>query len=202
MKKAHIILILLAVALVSCSELKITSDYDKGTDFTSYKTFNIMKYQEGVVESTALSMMTVSFIEEAIIDEMLKRGYTLSDNPDVEVYYYVKLNSKTEYVNTGPSVGVNTYYGSPYYYGYHGGYTYPSELRTVDYTEGALIIELVDGKETQAVWQGVAKQSVTQNTAHQKEINHIVNRIFYNFKWKSATTDEIKKTTEEQKETY
>lgn len=203
MKNAFFILILpLIVLSESCSDLKVTADYDKGVDFTAYKTFNIMRYQEGVVESTPLSMMTVSFIEEAIINELMARGYTLSDNPDIEVYYYVKLADKTEYVNSGPSVGVSTYYGSPYYYGYHGGYAYASEVRSMDYTEGALIVELVDNKGDMAVWQGVAKKSVTKNTAQQKEINHIVNRIFYNYKWKTDTESAIPEKSQAPKETY
>lgn len=203
MKNVFFIFILSLVVLAeSCSDLKVTSDYDKEADFTSYKTFNIMRYEEGAVESTPLSMMTVSFIEEAIINELMNRGYTLSDNPDIEVYYYVKLADKTEYVSD-PSVGMSTYYGSPYYYGYHGGYAYTSEVRTMDYTEGALIIELVDNKGDIAVWQGVAKQSVTQNTAHQKEINHIVNRIFYNYKWNSDSAVETPATKQKKAvETY
>lgn len=195
MKKVIFLLSLISIVLVqSCSDLKVTSDYDKSADFTTFKTFNIMRYQEGVLESTPLPLMTISFIEEAIIDELMARGYTLSDDPDIEVYYFVRLNAKTELVQTGVSGGM--YYGSPYYYGYHGGYTYYNDVREVDYTEGSLIVELVDNKKDRAIWQGVAVKSVAQSQSSQKNIRMIISKVFYNYKWKVESTEGIQKQNE------
>jgi hypothetical protein len=201
-KLSYLILFALVVITNGCSDLKITTDYDKTADFSKYKTFNIMKYQVGELESTPLSMMTISFLEEAIIDEMMKRGYTLSDNPDIEIYYFVKLKDKTEVVTTGTTGGM--YYGSPYYYGYHGGYSYYEHANTVDYTEGSLIVELVDNERDRAIWQGIAVSSVTQNTSKQKEIQLILNRVFYNYKWKAEGFSDAKKQSQKAQklETY
>ena len=186
--KTYIPLFLLSFILVftSCSDLKVTADYDKNADFTSFKTFNIKTYQSGEMESTPLSMMTVSFIEEAIIDELMGRGYTLSDNPDIEVYYYVKLSEETKLSTTRVSGGM--YAGRPYYYGYYGAYTYYDTYQVIDYTEGALIIELVDNVKDRALWQGIGTKSVTQESASQKAIQQIVNSIFFSYKWKAETT--------------
>ena len=204
MQKGILGLLFIAIFAVSaCSDLKVTSDYDRDTDLGAFKTFNIMRYQEGVVESAPLSMMTKSFIEEAIIDELMARGYTLSDNPDLEVYYFVKLKDRTEYVTTGASVGM--YGGSPYYYGYHGGYAYTSNVSAKDVTEGSLIIELVDNAGDKAVWQGIAQKSVTQETAHQREIQKIVNTVFFSYKWKASEADplnDVNPRMEAPKETY
>ncbi len=186
--KKHIYLFFLSILFLfnSCSDLKVTADYDKNADFSSFKTFNIKTYQSGEMESTPLKMMTVSFIEEAIIDELMDRGYTLSDNPDIEVYYYVKLNDETKVSTTGVSGGM--YGGSPYYYGYYGGYSYYENYQVVDYTEGSLIIELVDNNKDRAIWQGIGTQSVTQETASQKSIQQIVYSIFSSYKWKVETS--------------
>ena len=204
MKKIFLI-ILLGVILIteSCSDLKVTSDYDKTADFSLYKTFNIMTYQAGEMEAAPLSMMTVSFIEEAIIDEMMKRGYTLSDDPDIEIYYFVKLNDKTQVSNSSVSVGVG--YGSPYYYGYHSGYTsYYNQPIVSNYTEGTLIVELVDNSRDRAIWQGIGSKSVTQQTSKQKEIQLILNKIFYGYKWNAegATTKDIQQKQSQNLETY
>lgn len=182
--KKILLLALLGFILIaeSCSDLKVTSDYDKDADFTAFKTFNIMTYHSGEMETAPLSMMTVSFIEEAIIDEMMNRGYTLSDNPDIEIYYFVKLGEKTSVSNSSVSVGVG--YGSPYYYGYHGGYTsYYNQPIVTTHTEGTLIVELVDNAKDRAVWQGVGTQSVSQQTAKQKDIQLILSKVFYGYKW-------------------
>ena len=201
MKRSLFLSLLSVFAVISsCSDLKVTADYDKSTDFSKFKTFNIMHYQEGAVESTPLSMMTISFIEEAIIDELMKRGYTLSDDPDLQVYYYVKLKDKTSYNSSGPTVGM--YYGSPYYYGYYGGYTYTENIQSVDYTEGSLIVELVDAKMNKAVWQGIAVKSVTQETATQRSIQQIINRVFFDYKWTVAGTDQKQQKSTIKKEDY
>lgn len=199
-RSLFLFLISVLVLISSCSDLKVTADYDKDTDFSNYKTFNIMHYEEGAVESTSLSMMTISFIEEAIIDELMKRGYTLSDDPDLEVYYYVKLKDKTSYNTSGPSVGM--YYGSPYYYGYHGGYTYTGNIQSVDYTEGSLIVELVDAKMNKAVWQGIAVKSVTQESANQRAIQQIINRVFFDYKWTVEGTDQKQQKSTSKKVDY
>ena len=185
--KNNISLIFLSIFFLfnSCSDLKVTAEYDKNADFTSFKTFNIKTYQSGEIESTALSMMTVSFIEEAIIDELMQRGYTLSDNPDIEVYYYVKLKDQTKVVETSTNNGM--YGGSPYYYGYYGGYSYYDSYQVIDYAEGSLIIELVDNNKNKALWQGIGTKSVQEEAANQKSIQQIVNSIFYSYKWTVET---------------
>lgn len=203
MKKISLIILLFTIILAeSCSDLKVTSDYDKSADFSVYKTFNIMTYQEGEMESAPLSMMTVSFIEEAIIDEMMNRGYTLSDDPSIEIYYFVKLGEKTDVSNVSYGVGVG--YGSPYYYGYHGGYSsYYNQPIVTSHTEGTLIIELVDNEKDRAIWQGVGSKSVSQQTAKQKEIQLIVNKVFYNYKWNAGgESDGTKQKAAENLETY
>ena len=188
MKKLFFVLLLVSIVISqSCSDLKITADYDKSADFSKFKTFNIIRYQEGAVASTSLSMMTVSLLEEAIIEELMNRGYTLSDDPDIEVYYFVKTKDKTEYKTTSTSVG--GYGGNPYYYGYHGGYGYyNSYTQAVDYTEGSLIIELVNNEVDQLLWQGVAVKSLDETSSSQRSISQIVNGIFRSYKWKVEDT--------------
>lgn len=207
MKKTFFILLLSASALIeSCSDLKVTSDYDKSADFSSFKTFNIMSNDEGMTVPEGVSRLTISFIEESIIDQLMNRNYTLSDNPDIGVYYYIKVAQKTE-LTGGTTVGL--YGGNPYYYGYYGGYGYYSTtIQEVNFTEGSLIIELVDMKENKAIWQGVATQSVTASTVTDKQIQQIVNSIFFSYKWNAeeANVDPKSKTAKplklEQKATY
>jgi len=171
---------------VSCSGLKVTNDYDKSADFSSFKTFNIMSNDEGMTTPDGVSRLTISYIEESIIDQLMDRNYTLSDNPDIGVYYYIKVAQQTQ-VTQSTSVGL--YAGSPYYYGYYGGYAYYSpSVQEVDYTEGTLIIELVDMEKNKAIWRGVGTQSVTQSKMTDKQIQQIVNSIFFSYKWKTEPT--------------
>jgi hypothetical protein len=184
-KPLFILFISLSVIAQSCSDLKVTTDYDKTADFSDFKTFNILSDQEGSPVPNGVSKLTLSNIEESIIDQMMNRGYTLSDNPDIGVYYYIKLSEQTQYVQS--SVGY--YGGSPYYYGYYGGYGYyDTYVQAVNSTEGSLIIELVDVKKNRALWQGIATQSVTASTATEKSIAQIVNSIFFSYKWKAETS--------------
>lgn len=147
-----------------------------------------MSNDEGMTTPNGVSRLTISFIEESIIDQLMNRNYTLSDKPDIGVYYYIKVAQKTE-LTGGTTVGL--YAGNPYYYGYYGGYSYyTTGVQEVDYTEGTLIIELVDMSQNKAIWRGVGTQSVTQSTVTDKQIQQIVNSIFFSYKWKAEETEE------------
>lgn len=207
MKKLFFVVTSLFIFLAEgCSDLKITSDYDRSADFSNLKTFNIISHHEGAPVPNEISRLSISYIEESIIDEMMDRGYTLSDNSDIEVYYYIKLSETTEYqATTVGTYGGNPYYGgSPYYYGYHGGYGYTSTyVQAIDVTEGALIIELVNSSTEKALWQGVATKSVAQTSPSDRDIHQIVHSIFTTYKWKAElVSQESPKGKEHEKQEY
>ena len=144
------------------------------------------------------------YFEEAIENEMKERGYILSDNRDLEIYYYVKVTTETEMVaSSSPYYG--GYYGNPYYYGYYGGYGYGSvgvgvsttTVQQVDHKAGTLIIDIVDVRADKVVWRGTAQKSLSNDSgADQRLINQVIGRVFYDYKW---TVGEVAEKAAEEK---
>lgn len=183
-----IISVFLLFFLAACSSsLKVVSDYNGGLDFSEYRTYNFYE-PDTLIDHQVLPVIVNSLnqrrIENAIDEEMELRGYEKSDDPDVLITYFLRVENKTEYQ-------VTTYnYGSPYYrgygyYGYYGGYGYGwSDVSSYDYKVGTLVIDLVDSRKDELIWYGAGSKALRDNPKHvEQEINDAVTRIFYQYRW-------------------
>lgn len=126
-----------AVLLTSCNTVRVTYDFDRATDFNTYKTYNF--HQKGI-DKLELNDLDKRRILAAIDVQMAAKGFTKSDNP--QLYINVLASSK-EKINID-----NGYYGG-YWGPYWGG---PS--RVYQYTSGTIIIDIVDNARNILVWQG------------------------------------------------
>ncbi len=176
--------IFLAVAAVACSSIQTSYDYDKTVDFTGYKTYaytpeaaNFGPYQ-----------LTGDRIIAAIDREMAERGFTKSDNPDVLIDIRAKLEEKQD--ATATTTGTGMYgYGAPYRYGYGGGFT-TTQINVNEYTEGTLIINMVDKESDKLVWQGRGTKTLNETASPEKKetnINTGVSMIFDKYPVKPAS---------------
>lgn len=193
---------LLLILLSSCSDLQILTSYDDDADFTSYLTFGVVNYDSTQNVSGQPTAYFDRYLKNQIEKQMKERGYILSDNRDLEIYYYVKLNTTSEIVQSSyPSYG--GYYGNPNYYGYYGGYGYgtvgvtiggpTSRTEVIDQTDGTLIIDIVDVRADKVVWQGTAQKSIGDKGTSRRELDEIIDRIFKDYKWVVGEAAEGKK---------
>lgn len=90
-------LILLSIALTSCSPIYVNYDYEKGTSFTNYETYNYFADMQ-----TGLSELDTRRLLDALEAEMQNRGLTLSDTPD----FYVDIKSNEFRLSQRNTVGV------------------------------------------------------------------------------------------------
>jgi len=134
---------LLFVAVTSCVSVRVASDYDRNANFSDYKSFAF--YKPGI-DKAEINDLDKRRILRAIETEMLAKGFTKSENPDMLVSIFTKSREKINVYNDG--------YG-PYGYGwgwypwYWGGYGTVSRT-----TEGVLYIDLIDANKKELVWQG------------------------------------------------
>ncbi|UTW64043.1 DUF4136 domain-containing protein [bacterium SCSIO 12741] len=176
---------LIAIALIvsSCSSVSVAVDYDKTIDFSEYKTFNVKSpsVTEQTVDPERINKRNLEAINRNIKENMLAKGYTESTNPDLWISYYVKVDTKQELRST--SYGY--YGGNPYYYGPYYGYNYGyTDVSTIEYTEGTLIIDIVDAKKNLLVWQGVGTKTINENKIdHSEDIRKTVGQIFYKYRF-------------------
>ena len=191
MTKQLLTLLVAIILLNGCSsKLEVLTSYDDEADFTSYLTFGVVNYEATQGMDKSPNGFVDQYFEEAIENEMKERGYILSDNRDLEIYYYVKVTTETEMVaSSSPYYG--GYYGNPYYYGYYGGYGYgtvgigvsTTTVRQVDHQEGTLIVDIVDVRADKVVWRGTATKSLSNSGGDQRLINQVIDRVFYDYKW-------------------
>lgn len=158
------VIFLFFASLAGCSSGgSIISDYDRGTDFGSYQTWDFI--EDAGPDYEGYESLFSQYMMEAIELEMSKRGYTKSSNPDIFLNFNAMVQDKTK-VTQSPSMGgygsMGGYYG--YRGGYYdpwGGYGYGTETRVSQYTEGTFNIDIIDAKKTQLVWEAVGVGKIT-----------------------------------------
>ena len=155
---------IITLAIISCSSVRVTTDYDTKVDFNQFKTFAF--YKTGIDKAT-ISDLDKKRIMRAIETELLAKGMTKSAKPDVLVSLFTKSRNRVD-VN-------DNFYGGFYYPRYYG----MNQLLVSQYTEGTLFIDLLDAKKKELVWQGVGSGTLSNSSVERKEakIKEFVNEI-------------------------
>jgi hypothetical protein len=163
--------ILLLMVVSSCTSVRVASDYDKNANFNDYKTFAFFKTG---IDKAEISDLDKRRILRAIEAELLAKGFTKSENPDMLVSLFTKSREKVNIYNNG---------WGPYGYGwgwspwYWGGYGYGGTSVSTS-TEGVLYIDLIDAKKKELVWQGMGTGYLSKNMEKKEErIKEFVSKI-------------------------
>lgn len=168
MKVIKLLPLLLLFLVASCSSIRVTTDYDTNTDFSKYKTFAF--YKKGI-DKVDISDLDKRRILKALESEMLAKGFTKSEDPDVLVNIFTKSRTRVDIYNNYNY----WYYGwYPWYYGPNYG------MHISKYTEGTLFVDLIDAKKKELAWQGIGSGALTRSgTIAKKEarIKHFVAEI-------------------------
>ena len=111
-----------ATILAACaSSPKIFVNQDPNADFSKYKTYNYEPVL-GTDERKGYRSILSNYMVSALDREMQGRGYTLSDNPDLLVNFYIHTEEK---IRTTQSPSMN---GG--YYGYRASKTAVNQIGT------------------------------------------------------------------------
>lgn len=152
-------LLLLILVATSCSSVRVAADYDKNADFNSLKTFAF--YKTGI-DKAEISDLDKRRILRAIESELLAKGFTKSENPDMLVSIFTKSREKVNVYNNGFGPYGYAWAWSPYYW--NSGYNSVSTS-----TEGTLYIDFIDANKKELVWQGMGTGYLTQNMSKKEE---------------------------------
>ncbi len=168
MKTIRILPLMLVAFLVSCSSVQVASDYDKSVEFGGFKTFGF--YKAGV-DKAEISDLDKKRIMKAIQENLVAKGFTISDKPDLLVNIFTKSREQVDVNQFNSGWGYGWGYGwNPW--GYGGRTTVTSS------TEGTLYIDLIDAKKKELVWQGEGTGTLTKNVDKKDEnIREFVSKI-------------------------
>lgn len=170
-----IVALIVGAALVSCSTIKYTTDFDGSADFQSYKTFQYYGWAEE--SNKIINTIDQDRIESAFGAELDKRGLEyVKENGDLIITLYIVTQEKTQTTaNTTTSGGMGGgYYGYGGSYGYGPAYGWgPTSSHTTyseyDYTVGTLIIDVYDAKDKKLVWESVSTGTINEKTKGREE---------------------------------
>ena len=158
MKIIKLLPLALLFLVASCSSVRVTTDYDTKADFSQYKTFAF--YKKGI-DKVDISDLDKRRILKAVEHELLAKGFTKSETPDVLVNIFTKSRQK-----------VDVYNNNHFYMGWHPWYYGPNYgMHISKYTEGTLFIDLIDANKKELVWQGIGSGALSYsgNVAKKEE---------------------------------
>jgi hypothetical protein len=148
----------------SCGSVRVASDYDTKANFDNYKTF---AYFKTGIDKAEINDIDKKRILRAIETEMLAKGFTKSENPDLLVSIFTKSSE---------NVNINrNNWGWGFGYGFYGA-SFGTSVSTS--TQGTLYIDLIDAKTNELVWQGQGSGYLTENVRKKQErIDEFVEQI-------------------------
>ena len=171
-----------ATLLAACaSSPKIFVNQDPNADFSKYKTYNYEPVL-GTDERKGYRSILSNYMVAAVDREMQSRGYTLSDNPDLLVNFYIHTEEK---IRTTQSPSMGGYYGyRGGYYGAYGGY----DTTVTQYTEGTLNVDLVDNRRDQLVWEAAMVGRVSKDLRENLEpkVNEAIAELFRDYPYRAG----------------
>lgn len=144
---------LLSLALLgACSSYQISYDYDVTASYGRYKTFDYYASKKGTGGTTSLMDKRV---RSAVEKELQAKGFIMETraDPDFLVTYYPVVQERKVRTNVRMGMG----WGFRPIYGRIG--TSTSQVRK--YKEGTIVIEIVDFRSNQMIWQGAAAGALT-----------------------------------------
>ncbi len=147
--------LMLITAVTACSPtMNVTTDYNKSTNFSQFKTYSFKHFE---TQQNTISELNRDRIIKAVKGELNKKGMTENDdNADVYVNVVAMFKNKQEVT------GYSDYYGyggmyRPYMYG--PGFS-TTQVEVSDYKDGSLFIDIVESKENKLVWEGIGNSRI------------------------------------------
>tara|TARA_R110002096_G_scaffold99514_3_gene220438 strand:+ start:4719 stop:5315 length:597 start_codon:yes stop_codon:yes gene_type:complete len=192
MKKILKTLPLLALLIVvsSCSSIKVAADYDKNANFNEYKTFAFFKTG---IDRAEISDLDKRRILRAIEAELLAKGFTKSESPDLLISLFTKSQQRVDVYNNAWGMGAWGWGGWGWGWGGYGsgwgggfgpgwGWGWNQQPNVSTSIEGTLYIDLIDANKKELVWQGMGTGFLSRKMEKKEErINEFVTEIMMKY---------------------
>lgn len=166
--KAAVWVMSLALMAGCATKPSVSTDYESSYNFAALKTYTVKAPKVESRDDLLISPFTLSHVQAQVNNELSKRYHSAANesSADFLVTYHVVMEEKLD-----PNS-----YDELYGYGFWGrGYRYPSPLfyRPMGgirvYTQGSLIIDMVDAKTQQPIWRGVSEKRLNRGSSPQQQ---------------------------------
>lgn len=159
--------ILLLLIVVSCAPIRVNFDYDKTTEFDTYKTYN---YYEPL--NSGLSELDEKRLFNAIDAKLQTRGFILSDTPDFLIN--IQSNEYQEAQRNNVGVGLGGGGGNV-----GGGISIGIPVGQANVSR-QIIFDFVDDTKSGLFWQAVSESSYSPKASPEKreaQLQTIVEKV-------------------------
>jgi len=152
------------VAVTAAFGMSVKSDFQTNFDFSQLRTF-AFKTDRSSNDPLIKNTIEARRIQNALAAQLEANGFTQSaQNPDFIVAFYAsRQTSQVEstgfgpgYVGYGPGFGWG--YGIPYRGFWQRGFS--PDIWTTKYTQGSVMVDIIDARKDELVWRGVIKDTV------------------------------------------
>jgi len=173
-KLATRIALLATVAVVgSCSTVSYISDWDTQRDFSGDDTFAWFELAPNPKDGPAPvpgNQLVAERIRRSVTAELRGKGMESAPPEEAEllVSYFVVLQPRMVMYHTG--------WAYPYWWGWGWG---SSHART--YTEGTLVVDVLDADSRQLVWRGMAAGAFTRPNPSDEHVARVAARLMADF---------------------
>jgi len=167
-------LLALACAVLPSFAQKVHVDYDRGCNFSRYKTYRWVQLPESLQPAAAQSPegpfpnqlmheRIMRFVEEALAAKRLTRVET---GGDLLVGYEMKMTEEPQYTTVSDGWGWG--WGSAF-----------STTTTQIILTGTLVIDMMDPRQKQLVFQGVSTETISSKPEkNTKKLQKGINKMF------------------------
>jgi hypothetical protein len=180
--------VLLLNACLSSPEIRV--NVDKNADFSNYLTYGFVETLG--TDKAGYTTLVTKYLKGAVSEELEKRGYVYSNDPDLLVNFFTRLENRT-YITSAPTP---VYYGG--YYDYRVGVyaAYPQYIYrpySYNYKEGTVNVDLVDAQKKQMVWEGVAVNEVDSQDLKnpQQAFSKVISAIFMSYPYRAGSANKM-----------
>jgi DNA gyrase/topoisomerase IV subunit A len=174
-----IALLCLVFGIIACASKppKPVFDYNPDYDFSLIKTY---AFSPG--ESIGSNALVGGRVEQAIVDEMERMGIKLVEPKDADtlVRFMVITQSKQDVRSY-----TSNYRGGAYRCWRCSDFANrTTEVQVINYTEGTLVIDMIDPKSNHDVWHAISRGKVSKSKTpeeREEKVRQVVGNMFAGF---------------------
>jgi hypothetical protein len=174
-KRLVTIFAVLAVVAAGYAWAKVISDHDPNADFTAYKTYGWL--QRGDANELQLPDHLRMRLQRVTEEVLAEKGLEPAPAPpQTDLYLTYHFGASEEFQVDYVPYSTYSTWGYGYWGGYAGGYT---QVRR--YTEGTLVLDIVDAKTHKLVWVGSISKEVRSVNPPGKRIEKSITKLLKTF---------------------
>jgi len=177
--------LLASLLLAGCATMKVGADFDRTIDFSKLRSFGFapQTYAPATVQGQdprVDNQLVRKRIRAAVASDLTARGYreVVDGEPDFLISFHVGSKEKVQVYST-PSTSYAYGYPHPYWVDRWG--VTGTNVRAHTYTEGMLVIDIVDPRTNELIWHGWATDTIRESAAPGSKVAEAVSAILSKF---------------------